>query len=47
MDFITATESAAIAIGPETAAAADLRTTVAHLLSHPKTSPSNITPEEA
>jgi hypothetical protein len=47
IDFITATECAAIAIGTDTAAAADLRTTVAHILSHPKTSSSSITLEEA
>jgi hypothetical protein len=45
--LITATECATIAIGTVTPAAADLRTTVAHILSHPKTSPYNITPEEA
>jgi hypothetical protein len=46
IDFIIATECAAIAIGTDTAAAANLRTTVTHILTHPKTSPSNITPEE-
>jgi hypothetical protein len=47
IDFITATEYAAIVIGPDTAAADNLRTTVAHILTHPKTTSSNITPEEA
>jgi hypothetical protein len=47
VDFIAASESAAIAIGTDTAAAADLRSAVAQILSHPKLSPPNITPEES
>jgi hypothetical protein len=46
VDYITATEKAAISIGTNTAAAADLRNTINHILKNPKPYTSNLNREE-